>query len=160
MLNLKNCNIYNSCNLNKTQHHAYLFYSLDRALNDNIALTFAKSLICDKGDACDECASCRQFDCFSHPDVTILNSDNYKVEDVNDIILKLYSKPISANKKLFVILNFDNMNETAQNKLLKSLEEPNQYNIFILSTSKMDKILTTVLSRVNKIYLNKLSSIP
>lgn len=158
MLNvIKYTNAYSSLELGKNNSHAYLFYSLDKVLNNNFAMTFAKTLICENQSACNNCNACKQFDSASHPDVSLLNSNNYKVEDANNIMLKLSSKPISANKKVFVILDFDNMNETAQNKLLKSLEEPNPSTVFILTTTKTDKILPTILSRLNKMYVPKLS---
>ena len=59
--------------------------------------------------------------------------------------------------KVFVILNAECINEIAQNKLLKSLEEPNLTNIFILTTKKVDKLLPTVLSRLHKITIPKIS---
>ena len=157
MLNsIKSTELYSSLNLGKTNFHAYLFYSLDKVLNNSVALTYAKTLICENENACNCCNACKQFDSLSHPDLIVLDSNNYKVEDANKIISKLASKPISASKKVFVILNFDNMNEIAQNKLLKSFEEPNESNIFILTTTKTDKLLTTILSRLNKIFVPKL----
>ena len=156
--NLKNTPLYKSLNLSHGTHHAYLFTSIDSELNNQIALTFAKSLICDNKTCCNSCPACMQFDGNSHPDCTIINQPTIKVDDVNKLIEKLNTKPISANVKVFVILNAENINEIAQNKLLKSLEEPNQSNIFILSCSKIDKLLPTVLSRLHKISLPKISS--
>lgn len=153
--NIKDTNFYKLLNLNN-QTHAYLFYSSDQLLNDNTASIFAKSLICENNTACNVCNACKQFDSLSHPDLFILNNETYKVEDVNILISKLASKPISASKKVFVILNFDKMNETAQNKLLKSFEEPNDSTVFVLSATKIDKLLPTVLSRLDKIFLPKL----
>ena len=153
---IKNTSVFKSLNLDKNISHAYLFYSIDKELNNNIALTFAKMLQCTNNSACGNCNSCKQFDSNSHPDVTILNQDSIKVEDVNKIISKLSTLPISSISKVFVILNAENMNETAQNKLLKSLEEPNSSNVFILTCTKTDKLLPTVLSRLSKHYVQKL----
>ena len=154
---IKNTSIYKSLNLNKSFFHAYLFYSIDKELNNNIALNFAKSILCENNSACNNCFGCKQFDSNSHPDLTIINQDSIKVEDVNNLITKLNTKPISNKYKVFVILNAENINEIAQNKLLKSLEEPNPSNIFILSSSKTDKLLTTVLSRLHKVNIPKLN---
>lgn len=148
-----NSTIYKNLNLSKNLMHSYLFYSSDRELNNIIALFFAKTLLCDKHISCGECPACRQFDAHTHPDLTIINQDTVKVEDISKIINKLNTKPISAEKKVFVILNAETINEISQNKLLKSLEEPNPSNIFIMTTTKTDKILNTVMSRLNKIYL-------
>ena len=155
---IKDTELYKSLNLSKTLHHAYLFSSVDSELNNNIALMFAKSLICENHNMCNSCFSCKQFNSNSHPDLNIINQKSVKVEDVNKIIDKLNTLPISSKHKIFVILNAENINEIAQNKLLKSLEEPNQSNVFILTTSKIDKLLPTVLSRLHKVSVPKISS--
>lgn len=155
---IKNTSLYKSLNLNKSLHHAYLFYSIDKELNNNIALSFAKSLICEKSVACNECFGCIQFNSNSHPDLTVINQDSIKVEDANNIISKLNTKPISNKYKVFVILNAENINEIAQNKLLKSLEEPNPSNIFILTCAKTDKLLLTIMSRLHKVNVPKLNN--
>lgn len=148
---------FKSLKLEQTNGHAYLFYSADEVLNNNIALIYAKSLLCENHTACSNCNACKMFDSLSHPDLTIIEKDSIKVEDASSIINKLNTKPIISSKKLFIILNAENMNELAQNKLLKSLEEPNESNIFILTTTKTDKILPTVLSRVSKMFVPKLT---
>lgn len=155
---IKNTSLYKSLKLNKTLHHAYLFYSSDKELNNNIALCFAKSLVCVENSACNNCLGCKQFNSNSHPDIIIINQDSIKVEDVNNIISKLNTKPIANNYKAIVILNAENINEIAQNKLLKSLEEPNPSNIFIMSCSKTDKLLNTICSRVHKIHIPNLNN--
>lgn len=155
---LKHTSVYKSLTLQKSKFQAYLFYSFDKELNNNIALNFAKSLICKNHNCCEQCSACKQFDASTHPDLTILDKASIKVEDVNKIMDKLNTKPISADVKLFIILNAENINEISQNKLLKSLEEPNSHNIFILSSSKTDKLLPTVMSRLNKIYVPKLTA--
>ncbi len=155
---LKNTQLYKSLNLSKETYHAYLFSSLDKELNNEIALTFAKTLICENKSSCNQCFSCAQFNNSSHPDFILIDQASIKVEDVNKIIDKLNTMPISSNFKIFVILNAENINEIAQNKLLKSLEEPNPKNIFILTTSKMDKLLPTILSRLHKITVPKLNN--
>ena len=154
---LKYSSVYKSLNLAKSIHHAYLFYSLDKELNNNIALLFAKSLVCDNNNACGECFGCKQFESASHPDVVKIEQATIKVEDANNIINKLNTKPISNKIKVFIILNAENINEIAQNKLLKSLEEPNPSNVFILTTSKTDKLLPTIMSRLHKINVPKLT---
>lgn len=154
---IKNTSAYKTV-VGKKDFHAYLFYSIDSELNNNIALAYAKSLVCLNNSACENCASCKQFNSSSHPDVYILNQPSIKVEDVAKLMDKLNTKPISASKKVFVILNAENINEIAQNKLLKSLEEPNEQNVFILSTTKTDKLLPTVMSRLHKVYVPKLNS--
>lgn len=148
---------YKSLGLQGNAKHAYLFYSSDKVKNDEIALFFARSFICEENSSCGLCDACKQFSKGTHPDVYIIDQPSVKVDDVKKLIDKLDTKPISAEKKVFVILNFDTVNEISQNKLLKSLEEPNKNNIFILTTTKTDKILPTVMSRVSKFYIENLT---
>lgn len=155
---LRKTQLYKSLNMSKLTHHAYLFHSLDKVLNNELALTFAKSKICLNSTCCNECFSCLQFNKNSHPDFVLIDQPTVKVEDVNSIINKLSTLPISSNVKVILILNAETINEIAQNKLLKSLEEPNASTIFILTTSKIDKLLPTILSRVHKINVPKLSN--
>lgn len=154
---IKDTNIYKQLNLQQNLSHAYLLYSTDKELNNALALTFAKSLLCHSRSACDHCPACMQFDSSSHPDITIIDNASIKVEDINKLIPKLNTLPISNEYKVFVILNAENINEVAQNKLLKSLEEPNRSNIFILTSCKTDKILLTIMSRLTKVFIPKLS---
>lgn len=154
---IKNTSVFKGLKLGFSKFHAYLFHSVDKELNNYIALNFAKSLICENKSNCNACFACKQFNSMSHPDVSVIQQATIKVEDALNIINKLNTKPISANNKVFVVLNIESMNETAQNKLLKSLEEPNPSNIFIFTCSQTDKILPTVLSRLNKIYVPKLT---
>lgn len=155
---LRETNLYKSLNLMSHTYHAYLFSSLDKELNNNVAMLFAKSILCEHKTGCNECSSCKQFNVYSHPDYTKLEQNTIKVEDVNNLIDKLNTKPITSSHKVFVILNAETINEISQNKLLKSLEEPNSSTVFILTTSKIDKLLPTVLSRLHKISVPKLSN--
>lgn len=155
---IKQTTSYKSLKLENNVAHAYFFYSADKALNNNIALLFAKSLVCETKTGCSTCSQCKLFNSLSHPDIFILDKDSIKVEDSNTIINKLSTKPLVANKKVFIILNAENMNETAQNKLLKSLEEPNNQTVFILTSTKTDKVLPTILSRTLKVFVPKLNN--
>lgn len=64
--------------------------------------------------------------------------------------------PFEADKKIFVILNVQNMNESAQNKILKSIEEPPKNTFYILCANSVSRILQTILSRVKRIELDEL----
>lgn len=155
---IKKTSAYIDLNLQSKKFHAYLLYSNDKELNNNVALSFARSLVCSNESSCGECFACKQFNSLSHPDVSITNQASIKVEDALNIINKLSTKPISAKHKVFVILNAEVMNEIAQNKLLKSLEEPNESTVFILTTTKLDKLLATVLSRLHKVFVPSLTT--
>lgn len=154
---IKNTECYKSLKLASTLTHAYLFYSLDAVLNKEIALTKANEILCENGNCCGKCAGCIQFKNLTHPDLTIIEQDSIKVEDISRLLNILSTKPVYAKMRVFVIINADVINEMAQNKLLKSLEEPTDTTVFILTTTKLNKLLPTVMSRLNKIFVPNLS---
>ncbi|MBQ3047781.1 MAG: AAA family ATPase, partial [Clostridia bacterium] len=155
---IKDTSSYTNLNLNKEQFHAYLLYSNDTELNNEIALCFANAIVCEKHSCCGTCNSCKQFMAQTHPDVFIVNQPSIKVEDANNLISKLSTLPVYNSKKVFIILNAENINEIAQNKLLKSIEEPSNNVLFIFTTTKTDKLLPTIMSRLHKVYIPKLTT--
>jgi DNA polymerase-3 subunit delta' len=93
----------------------------------------------------------------SHPDLKIYpQKDKIMVADSDNIVEESSIKPIFANKKVFILRNIDQGTEQAQNKLLKTLEEPAHNVYFILTTSNINQVLPTIRSRCNKIELAKL----
>ena len=94
----------------------------------------------------------------SHPDVkTYPQKDKLLVGDSEEIVLESYALPVLADKKIFIIKDFDNSMEAAQNKLLKILEEPPKNVYFLLTCSNSNLVLPTIRSRCNKYELAKLS---
>ena len=93
----------------------------------------------------------------AHPDLKIYpTKDKLVVADSQEIVMESYIKPIFSDKKIFVIKNFETANESAQNKLLKILEEPPRNVYFILTSSSETLVLPTIKSRCNKIQLAKM----
>lgn len=70
---------------------------------------------------------------------------------------KIYEKPVTSNRKVYIINNSDTMTKEAQNSLLKVLEEPPEYASIILIASNENKLLNTIRSRCIKINFNKLN---
>ncbi len=93
-----------------------------------------------------------------HPDFYLHDkgSDPILVEDIGKLEEWIFNKPFESDKKIAVIQSAENMNLTAQNKLLKILEEPPDYLFFFLLTSNNSILLPTVDSRCIKINLNRL----
>lgn len=85
------------------------------------------------------------------------NADKLLVSDSNEIVSESYVKPVNLPNKIFVLRNFDSSTEEAQNKLLKVLEEPPKNVFFLLSAQSEDKVLSTIKSRCDKIYINAFS---
>lgn len=138
----------------KNLSHAYLFYSNDAVLARDMALLFAMSFFCKEKRACFECEACKQSLIDKNPDLVIVDKSAILVEDVEKLIDSIQFKPMNFEKKFIIINDAENINEIAQNKLLKSLEEPNDSLVFILTCTNIDKLLPTVRSRLKKIYLN------
>ncbi len=78
------------------------------------------------------------------------------VADSNEIVSDCFVKPVNLPKKVFIINNFDNSTEEAQNKLLKVLEEPPQNVHFLLSAKNEEKVLATIKSRCEKVKISPL----
>ena len=135
-----------------TLSHAYLIVCEDGVMLEDYLKAFAKTLFCDSEEYCNDCRTCRLIDSKTLTDVKFYpTGDKIKVGDVDDIVLKAYVKPLEFDKKAFVLLNAHEMNAQAQNKLLKTLEEPPQNTYLILGAKTAYPLLSTVLSRVKRL---------
>jgi DNA polymerase-3 subunit delta' len=125
------------------------------------ASEFAKALtmlILDGGKACQTCEHCQKVEKDAHPDVKKYpQKDKLLVADSEEIVAESFIRPIFADKKVFIIENIDNSMDSAQNKLLKTLEEPTKNVYLILTCKNAEMVLPTIRSRCNKIQLEKLN---
>lgn len=136
----------------KREPHTILFVSGDSLLSEKMMKTFAQAILCE--DLCDECLNCKKLLSDNHPDVMYFPTKNQLlVEDSNKISSESFIRPIFADKKVFVIKDFDKSTAEAQNKLLKIFEEPNENVYYLLSTTNIEKVLPTIRSRCFKISL-------
>ena len=95
---------------------------------------------------------------FSHPDVRYYPSKNQLlVADSEEIVSESFVKPVFSRSKIFIIKNIDNSMESAQNKLLKTLEEPSKDVYLILTSQNPALVLPTIKSRCVKRDLAKLN---
>lgn len=144
---------------------AYLFCGNPGIGKKSVASVFAASLLCQSphnGNPCHTCASCRLLESGNHPDYITLSVPEDKktigVEQVREEVVKeAFIRPFHAGKKVFIIPNSEALTDDAQNALLKILEEPPLYAVFLLLTPTADRLLQTVLSRCLKIQLLPLS---
>jgi len=149
--------------------HAYLFHGQESIGKKQIAIELAKSLNCAspaKGDACDECTSCRKIENKIHPDFffvePIKNTPTareavIKIEAIRELQRKLAFHPYEGKVKVAIIDNADLMNLQAANSFLKTLEEPPSATILILISSNPFKLLPTLISRCQTIQFQPLT---
>ena len=124
-----------------------------------LAKELAKRILCLKGEDEKECASCIKFDTDNHPDFKIIEQDSgtIKIDQIRKMQEEISQKPIVSGKKVYIIRDCDLMTVEAQNCLLKTLEEPPEYAVIILTTSNESRILTTVKSRCLKIMFEQIT---
>lgn len=141
--------------------HSYMFIGKDSIGKLLFAKEFAKAILClEKEKPCNKCKSCIEFNTNNNPDFNILEHEGniIKIEQIRELTKKVYEKPITSNKKVYIINNSHCMTKEAQNSLLKTLEEPPEYVIIILITSNENLFLPTIKSRCTKILFNKLNN--
>lgn len=156
-------NVLNESIKNENILHSYLFYGVEGIGKKLFALNFAKMILCNnKNDKpCGKCKSCIEFDSRNNPDFFLIEPDgnSIKIDQIRQIQKNILEKPINSLKKVYIIDNADTMTKEAQNSLLKTLEEPQEFIVIILIASNENNILATVKSRCTKIYFQKLSDI-
>lgn len=122
-----------------------------------LAYAFACQLICKEKSACGSCYECRLALSGNHPDIITVIPDEDKqsisVDNIRALYERVMIKPYSADKKVIVIPDAEKMVPQAQNALLKMLEEPPSYIVFLLLTKNSNYFLETVLSRCIKLTL-------
>lgn len=117
-----------------------------------LARFLATALIC-RGEEkpCMECTQCHKAKEKIHPDIfehiASGGANSFHVDVIRDIVKDAYVQPNEAEYKVYILGNADCMSISAQNALLKVLEEPPQYVVFILTAQSKSMLLETVLSR-------------
>ncbi|MGN1201937.1 MAG: ATP-binding protein [Eubacterium sp.] len=117
-----------------------------------LARLLATALVC-RGEEkpCMECTQCRKAQENIHPDIFEYSAsggiNSFHVDVVRNVISDAYVQPNEAEHKVYILGNADCMSISAQNALLKVLEEPPQYAVFILTAQSKSSLLETVLSR-------------
>jgi DNA polymerase-3 subunit delta' len=145
----------NSVNRNKLSH-AYLFSGAEGLGKTLLAQTLAKFLSCEnplrKGDSlidcCDRCISCRKIEASNHPDLHWIDRPGkISIDDIRSIQKAIALTPYEARFKVFIILEVERMTEQAANSLLKTLEEPPDSSLLILTCTNTGALLPTIISR-------------
>ena len=134
--------------------HAYLFCGTRGTGKTTIAKIFAKAVNCQNpvdGSPCGECASCKAIASGASMNVIEIDAaSNNGVDNIRQISEEVAYRPTEGKYKVYIIDEVHMLSIGAFNALLKTLEEPPSYVIFILATTEFHKIPNTILSRCQK----------
>lgn len=132
--------------------HAYILAGEQGSGKRLLADIFARTLQCQKGsiEPCGTCPSCIQAAGGNQPDIIYVTHEKASlgVDDIrNQVNGDVAIKPYSSPYKIYIIPDGEKMTEQAQNALLKTIEEPPEYAVFLLLTENINMFLPTILSR-------------
>ncbi len=152
-------NLRSSINRGRISHF-YLISGPVGSGKRTLAKLLAAAILC-KGEQkpCGGCAACRKIGSGNHPDFITVDDPEKKtvsVELIRDARADMYIRPNEADRKIYLFPRAQDMGIPGQNALLKVLEEPPPYGVFILLTDNPQKLLPTVRSRCTELALTAL----
>ena len=134
--------------------HAYLFCGSRGTGKTTCAKILAKAVNCENpknGEPCGVCESCRAIDAGSAPDVLEMDAaSNNGVDYIRDLRDTVAYTPAMLKKRVYIIDEVHMLSTSAFNALLKTLEEPPEYVVFILATTELHKLPATIISRCQR----------
>ncbi len=143
--------------------HAYLFCGSRGTGKTTTARVFARAINClspENGyEPCGKCAVCREFLEERSTDLVEMDAaSNSRVEEMRDLIEMVKYPPASAKRKVYIIDEVHMLSNSAFNALLKTLEEPPEYAVFLLATTEPNKLPATILSRCQRFDFKRYSA--
>ena len=138
---------------NNRVSHAYILNGERASGKKMLANLFAMTLLCETGDnePCGKCHSCKQAESGNHPDIIRVTHEKPNSISVDDIRTQVNNtvdiKPYQGPYKVYIIPQADMMTPQAQNAILKTIEEPPSYAVFLLLTENAETLLPTINSR-------------
>src|SRR6476661_7375146 len=144
-------------------HHAYLFVGPDGIGKRTAAIAVAKAIHCEESieDFCGICINCARISDGNHPDVRLIqplpDKKEISIQQIREIERELNFRSFSGKKKIAIVDPATLMNLSAQNALLKTLEEPPRDSLLILIAVNDGALLPTLRSRCLRISFGPLA---
>lgn len=145
---------------NNMVSHAYIIEGGNNIDKEGFARAFAKALLCkeEPGEGCDLCATCKKIAGDNHEDIYIVEptwNDSKTKKSIKDKALEelqsnLKTKPTGGDHNVAIIQGGDTMTPRAQNRFLKTLEEPNPGTVIMILSENAENLLPTINSRCIK----------
>ncbi len=148
--------------------HAYLFFGMRQVGKSTLARAFAQALLCTAPDRlCGQCRGCQLVLRGNHPDFRLIQpldkagvvdriGGTLRVEQAAEIIRDVALRPMEGEYKVFLIQDLHTANVSFANKLLKTLEEPPNHAIFLITGLDRNRLLPTIVSRCQLLELRPL----
>lgn len=147
---------------NNKLSHAYLFCGSRGTGKTSCAKILAKAVNCENpqnGNPCNCCEACRSIDASTATDVIEMDAaSNNGIDNVRDMQDEIAFTPAVLKYRVYIIDEVHMMSTQAFNALLKTLEEPPEYVIFILATTEYNKLPTTIVSRCQRFDFRRISN--
>ncbi|RLV57526.1 DNA polymerase III subunit delta' [Aeromicrobium phragmitis] len=134
--------------------HAWLFTGPPGSGRSTAAVAFSAALQCENG-GCGTCQSCTTARAGSHPDITVLNTDGLSigVAEAREIVRTAALRPAVGRWQIIVVEDADRLTDQAANALLKAVEEPSPYTVWMLCAPAVEDVITTIRSRCRPVLL-------
>lgn len=141
--------------------HAYLFTGPEGVGRRTLAIKFAQALNCinpsEPGGFCGECRECRQIQSLNHPDLSLLLPEeghrDIRIDQVRSLQRTLSLSPYAGTYRVALLVDFQRATHQAANALLKTLEEPPEKVVLLLTANTPEGLLPTIVSRCEVIRL-------
>ncbi|WP_286689860.1 DNA polymerase III subunit delta' [Aeromicrobium sp. REDSEA-S38_B2] len=138
----------------RSMTHAWLFTGPPGSGRSNAAKAFAAALQCERG-GCGECRSCTTAAAGSHPDITLIRTDGLSIgtDVAREYVRKSALSPALGRWQVLVVEDADRLTEQAANALLKAVEEPSPFTVWMLCAPATEDVIVTIRSRCRPVLL-------
>ena len=138
----------------RSMTHAWLFTGPPGSGRSNAARAFAAALQCEQG-GCGTCRSCTTAVAGSHPDITVIRTDGLSIgtDVAREYVRKAALSPALGRWQVLVVEDADRLTEQAANALLKAVEEPSPFTVWMLCAPATEDVIVTIRSRCRPVLL-------